>query len=383
MPGVQARIGVAGAGLSGAVLARRLAEEGGRRVVVFEGAPHVAGHCHTERDARTGVMVHVHGAHVFHTSRADVWAWVNRFATFRPYTTRFKAVTPRGVFSLPINLLTINQFFGKALSPREARAFLETLGDRGVGEPRSLEEQALRFVGRDLYEAFFRGYSKKQWGVDPADLPASVLKRLPVRFNYDDDYFDDAHQGIPEEGYTALVARMLAHPGIELRLGERLEPGARGFEHVFWSGPLDAYFGHRLGRLRYRTLDFERIEEEGDFQGNAVLTYTDERVPWNRITEHKHFAPWERHERTVAFKETARDAGAGDAPYYPLRLVGDRGPLRGYVDLARAEPGVTFVGRLGTYRYLDMHVVVGEALDLAARYLARHAGVGAFAADPL
>lgn len=363
-------IGIAGAGLSGAVIARQLADRGGFRLTVFEPRDHIAGNCHTERDARTGVMNHTFGAHIFHTSREDVWNYVNRFATFRPYVARLKAVTPRGVFSLPINLLTINQFFGRSMRPDEAREFLESKADTSIDTPRNLEEQALRFVGRELYEAFFEGYTRKMWGVHPRQLPASVLARLPVRFSYDDNYFSDRFQGIPEEGYTELVRRLLDHPAIETRLGEALEPSAVGeFDHVFWSGPLDGFFGYRLGRLGYRTLTFERIDAEGDYQGGPVVTYTDEAIPYNRVFEYKHLTPWEQHDLTCAFKQFSKATEPGDLPYYPLRLANDKALLWQYAELANQQSQVTFVGRLGTYRYLDMHVCIGEALDTAARFV--------------
>lgn len=359
------KIAVVGAGFAGAVLARELADA--HDVTVFDEADHVAGNCHTSRDAATGVMVHHYGPHIFHTSRPDVWAYVNRWGNFGPYVNRVKAVTSRGVFSLPLNLLTINQFFGKTFGPAEARAFVLTLGDHlAIDPPRTFEEQALRFVGLDLYRAFFLGYTRKQWGVDPSELPASILKRLPVRFTYDDNYYDSRFQGIPLEGYTAIVERILARPRIDLRLGTRFEPERRAeFDHVFYSGPIDAFFRFDLGRLAYRSLDFERFDAVGDFQGNAVINYCDEAVPFTRISEHKHFTPWETHEKTVCFREYSKLAAPGDRPYYPLRLADDKALLGRYVERARAERGVTFIGRLGTYRYLDMHIVIGESLDLA------------------
>lgn len=365
-----AHVAVVGAGFSGAVLARELARSGRCRVTVVEERPHVAGNCHTARDAATGVMLHAYGPHIFHTSREDVWRYVNRFGTFAPYTNRVKAHTPRGVFSLPINLHTLNQFYGRRMSPAQARAFLESVGDRSIAEPGNLEEQALRMLGRELYETFFYGYTKKQWGVEPRELPASILKRLPVRFNYDDNYYADRWQGIPVDGYSAIVSKMLDHPAIEVHLSRRFPPGDRnGFDHVFWSGPLDAYFGHELGRLQYRSLVFERFEDRGDHQGNAVINYCDESVPWTRVTEHKHFAPWEEHEGTVCFREYSKLSGDGDIPYYPLRLASDKALLSRYEERARDARGVTFIGRLGTYRYLDMHVVIAESLDLAKRCL--------------
>lgn len=370
------RIGIVGAGLSGAVIGRELAEAG-YRVEIIEARDHVAGNCHTERDPETGVLVHVYGPHIFHTDDAEVWAYVNRFQTFRPYKNRVKTTYDGKVYSLPVNLHTINQFFGRNFRPDEARAFIEAQAEP-IEAPQTFEEQALRFVGRDLYEAFFRGYTRKQWGCEPADLPASILKRLPVRFNYEDNYFFHAHQGMPEDGYTDMIGRILDHPGITVRLGEVFDrAGAAGYDHVFHSGPLDGYFGYELGRLGYRTLDFERFTHDGDYQGCAVMNYGDYAVPYTRITEHKHFAPWEEHARSVCYREFSRECGPEDIPYYPIRLVREKEQLAAYVRRAGEEDAVTFVGRLGTYRYLDMDVTIREALDTAKLFLSRGGEGGA------
>jgi UDP-galactopyranose mutase len=363
------RIGIAGAGLSGAVVARELAERG-HGVDVFELRPHVAGNCHTARDPATGVLLHVYGPHIFHTGDDEVWAYVNRFTEFRPYLHRVKATSRNRVFSLPINLHTINQFFDKTLLPDEAKAFIATQGDATISDPQSFEDQALRFVGRDLYEAFFRGYTRKQWEVDPAQLPASILKRLPVRFDYNDNYFAHPYQGMPVNGYTPMIENILDHPRIAIHLGTPLQPQSRrGFDHVFYSGQLDGYFGFDIGRLPYRTLDFERFNYDRDYQGCAVMNYCDESVPFTRITEHKHFAPWETHEGSVCYREFSRVCGESDIAYYPVHLVqGDR-LLEQYMERARSERGVTFIGRLGTYRYMDMDVSIRAALDTVRAFL--------------
>jgi UDP-galactopyranose mutase len=382
---VRHRIAIAGAGFSGAVMARELAETGAYDIEVFEERAHLAGNCHTSRDAATGILLHHYGPHIFHTNRDDVWAYVNRFASWQPYTLRVRAVTGRGVFSLPINLLTINQLFGQRFRPAEAQAFVAGLGDASITDPQTFEEHALRFLGRDIYDTFFYGYTKKQWGVEPRQLPASILKRLPLRFDYDDSYLVGKYQGIPIDGYTALVERMLDHDAIHVRLGERFDAGDRAaFSHLFYSGPIDAYFGFELGRLQYRTLAFEREEAAGDYQGAAIVTYCEDSVPYTRITEHKHLAPWESHARTVVFREYARAMEPGDIPFYPVRLHAAKALLERYVRRASAETGVTFLGRLGTFRYLDMHVVIGEALDLAATCRARpSAEWPRFSASPL
>jgi UDP-galactopyranose mutase len=359
-------IGIAGAGFAGAVLARELVESGKFRVTVYDERKHVAGNCHTERDEETGVMVHSYGPHIFNTSREDVWEYVNRWGKFEPFVNRVKAHTEKGVFSLPINLLTINQFFGKKLSPAEARDFVGGLADSSITEPKSFEDQAMKFLGKDFYKNFFYGYTKKQWGVEPSELPASILKRLPVRFNYDDNYYNQKYQGIPLSGYTEIVRRILDHEDITIRLNERLKPEEKDrFDHIFWSGPMDGFYNFKLGRLGYRTLKFERFVETGDYQGNPVINYCEEKVPYTRVAEHKHFTPWEEHEKTVCFKEYSALCRENDTPYYPLRLNHDKELLEKYVKLASQEQKTTFIGRLGTYRYLDMHVVIGESLDLA------------------
>jgi UDP-galactopyranose mutase len=379
-------VAIAGAGFSGAVLAQELARSG-CQVDVFDTRPHVAGNCYTERDAVTGVMLHTYGPHIFHTSNERVWNYIQRFGEFVPFINRVKAITGGRVFSLPLNLLTINQFFGKTFSPKEAAAFFEQIGESGIESPANFEEQALSLMGRELYEAFFSGYTTKQWGMSPTRLPASILKRLPVRFNYDDNYYASRWQGIPREGYTAIVQNLLDHPDIRLHLGTRFDrDAASDYDHVFYSGPIDAWFGHAEGRLGYRTLDFVREDHADDYQGNAVINYGDVSVPWTRISEHKHFAPWESHEKTVVFKEYSRLCEDDDTPYYPIRMVAEKTLLSRYVERARTERKVTFIGRLGTYRYIDMHVTIAEALDTAERFqqsLGHGTPMPAFVVDPL
>ncbi|CAR53561.1 MULTISPECIES: UDP-galactopyranose mutase [Burkholderia] len=380
------KICVIGAGFSGAVIARELALAG-MTVDIFESRDHLAGNCHSERDPETGVMLHVYGPHIFHTSNEKVWNYVRQFDEFMPFTNRVKAITGGKVYSLPINLFTINNFFNKTFSPDEAKEFVAELGDKTIEDPQTFEEQALRFVGKELYGAFFKGYTTKQWGLHPSVLPASILKRLPIRFNYDDNYYASKFQGMPKHGYTYIVEKMIDHPSIKVHLGTKVEKDTlESYDHVFYSGPLDAWYGFEYGRLGYRTLDFVTERHEGDYQGNAVINYCEENVPWTRISEHKHFSPWEEHEKTVIYKEHSRTCGPDDVPYYPVRLVDDKELLNRYVALARKEENTTFVGRLGTYRYLDMHVTIGEALDVAEQYLsAVKSGVpmSPFVVDPL
>jgi len=368
------RVVIVGAGLSGAVLARALADAG-HAVTVTEARAHVAGNCHTARDPATGVLVHVYGPHVFHTDDAGVWDYVTGFDHFLPYHHRVRTTAQGRVYGLPVNLHTINQFFGLSLRPDEARAFIAARTEGSAQAADNFEEQALASVGRDLYEAFFKGYTEKQWGCAPRDLPAAIFQRLPLRFTYDAGYFSHRFQGMPQHGYTALVDRILDHPGIALHLNSRFDPAAASdWEHVFWSGPLDGFFGYRLGRLGYRTLDFEAFHHDGDWQGCAVMNYADPGVPWTRITEHKHFAPWEAHTGSVLYREYSRACGPDDTPYYPIRLLAEKALLRDYEALAQQERNVTFVGRLGTYRYLDMDTTIRAALDTAAEWLAVRPG---------
>jgi UDP-galactopyranose mutase len=304
----------------------------------------------------------------------------------RPYRHRVQAVAGGQVYTLPVNLLTINQFFRKVMAPDEARRFVAGRASR-IEQPAHFEAQALSMIGPDLYEAFFRGYTRKQWGREPSELPAAILKRLPLRFDYDDGYFSHPYQAMPADGYTTLVASIVDAPNVELRLGARFEDLTEDFAHVVYSGPIDRFFGCELGRLGYRTLDFEVIRGDGDFQGTAVLNYCDENVPYTRVTEHKHFAPWEKgaFSKTICYREFSRACGPDDIPYYPIRLVNEERMLAAYVARARVGQNVTFVGRLGSYRYLDMDVTIAEALEAGERMvdlIREGAPLPAFFVDP-
>ncbi len=356
---------IVGAGLSGATLARALAEFG-HPVHVIDERDHVAGNCHTEIDDETGVLVHRYGPHIFHTDDDRIWEFLSRFTEFAPYRHRVIAAARGRIYRLPINLHTLCQFFGRAFTPAEAEAHLKACA-LPIAEPRSFEEQALATVGREIYETFFEGYTRKQWGRDPSEIPASVLKRLPVRFSFDDNYFHHRRQAMPQNGYTAMTLAMLDHPAITLTLGLPYEHAADlPQRHVFYSGPIDRYFGLRFGPLAYRTLRFEEIRGEGDLQGTPVINHCDRDVPHTRTTEHKWLSPWrEVGSGSVLHRETSHAAGAGDIPYYPVHLTEDKSLLERYEGLARETPGVTFFGRLGSYAYIDMDAAVGRALKLA------------------
>ena len=363
-------IAMAGAGLSCAVISRKLAEAG-HKITIFEQRNHIAGNCYTERDTNSGIMIHVYGPHIFHTDDEEIWQYVNHFMEFVPYINRVKAITQNRVYSLPINLLTINQFFNATMSPIEAQNFIKNeQADTSIINPQSFEEQALKFIGHELYEAFFKGYTLKQWGIHPSKLPASILKRLPVRFNYDDNYFSHRFQGIPKEGYTKMVERILDHSNITIYLNTKFDKSlVNNFEHIFYSGTIDGFYDYELGRLPYRTLDFVKKEGKGDIQGCAVLNYCDENVPFTRITEHKYFSPWENHENSIYYEEYSRICKENDIPYYPVNLLNNSELLTKYQQKAANEEKITFIGRLGTYRYMDMDVTIREALNTANLWL--------------
>jgi UDP-galactopyranose mutase len=358
---------IVGAGLAGAVAARQIAEHGSFKAHVIDKRLHIGGNCHTERDEETGIMVHVYGPHIFHTDNPTVWTYIRKFGEFHPFTNRVKARSRKGVYSLPINLHTINQFFGKKMSPNEALEFLRQRADQSIKAPANFEEQALCMVGRELYEEFFRGYTLKQWGCDPKLLPASILKRLPVRFNYDDNYYTSRYQGMPVEGYSRIIERILTHERISVELGCEFHTDiSLDYDWTIYTGPIDEYFGFSNGNLGYRTVFWEREVHSGDWQGNAVINYTSDDVPFTRVHEHKHFTPWEQFNQTICFTEFSKETERGDVPFYPKRLDSDLRMLSSYEHLAATSEGVSFLGRLATYRYQDMHMVIADSLDMAA-----------------
>ncbi len=362
---------IVGAGFSGAVLAYRLSDLiPGCQVDIWEEKSHIAGNCYTERDSETGIMMHRYGPHIFNTDNKEIWNFVNGFIELTPFAHRVKAIYNDKVYSLPVNLHTINQFFDKKFSPGEAKNFIESIAEKNINEPKNFEEQALKFIGKDLYKAFFYGYTKKQWGCEPAELPASILKRLPVRFNYEDSYYSNPYVGIPKEGYTVFVEKLINKSNITLQTERKFLPSKdySNYDHVFFTGPLDAFFNYKFGRLGYRTVTFEPLYADGDFQGASVINYCDDTVAHTRITEHKHFTPWEQHKKTIYFKEYSKETGENDIPFYPKRLALDKELLLQYRQEAEKGNNVSFLGRLATYRYMDMHHVIGEALIFAENF---------------
>jgi UDP-galactopyranose mutase len=363
-------IAIVGTGFTGAIIANRIASELDVRVVVFDERAHVAGNCYTSRDNSANIMVHHYGPHIFHTSNLKVWNFINTFSEFHPFINRVKAITPKGFFSLPINLTTINQFFGKTFRPEEARKFIEDIGDKTIQEPKNFEEQALKLIGHELYYNFFKEYTIKQWGVQPSELPASILKRLPIRFNCDDNYYNSIYQGIPKEGYTPIIEKLLFSKKIEVKLNTKFRrSNIDEFDYVFFTGPIDKFYEEIYGSLGYRSVYFEKSEHIGDFQGNPVINFTSFAESYTRVAEYKHFTPWESHEKTLICKEYSKFAEGTDIPYYPMRRENDMLILEKYFALASQENKVSFLGRLATYRYLDMHSVIEEALDFSNKWL--------------
>jgi UDP-galactopyranose mutase len=364
---------IVGAGFFGLTVAERCASVHRMRVLVLDRRDHLGGNAYSERDPDTGIEIHRYGAHLFHTSNERVWRYANRFTSFTDYRHHVYTVHRGRVYPLPINLGTICEFFGRTLSPSEARALVA--GQATGIAPESadnLEEKAIALVGRPLYEAFIRGYTTKQWQTDPRTLPAEVITRLPVRYTFDNRYFSDVYEGLPVDGYTRWLERMADQPRVEVRLRtdfEAVHGDLVGSVPVIYSGPLDAYFGYQEGRLGWRTLNFEtETVPVGDYQGTAVVNYADEDVPFTRIHEFRHFHPERDYpdDRTVIMREYSRFAGPGDEPYYPVNTNADRERLHRYRVLAAREPGVLFGGRLGTYQYLDMHMAIASALGMAA-----------------
>ena len=367
---------VVGSGFFGLTIAERAANELGMRVLVIDRRPHIGGNAYSERESSTGIEVHRYGAHLFHTSNTAVWDYVNRFTTFTGYQHRVYTTLRGEVFPMPINLGTINQFFRSAMGPVEARAKVaeqaaEIQGDSAA----NFEEKAISLIGRPLYEAFIRGYTAKQWQTDPRELPAEVISRLPVRYTYNNRYFNDTYEGLPTDGYTAWIERMADHPNIEVRLStdffDESQPVHKsavvGQVPVVYTGPVDRYFDYEQGELGWRTLDFDQqVLEIGDFQGTSVMNYADEDVAHTRIHEFRHFYPERDYpdDRTVIMTEHSRFADRSDEPYYPVNTEQDRARLLAYREMGKAEPGVLFGGRLGTYQYLDMHMAIGSALNM-------------------
>jgi UDP-galactopyranose mutase len=379
---------VVGSGFFGLTIAERCASELGLKVLVLERRHHLGGNAYSEIDPETGIEVHVYGTHLFHTSNKKVWEYVNRFTSFTGYQHRVFAKYQGQVYSFPMNLALINQFFGRSHTPDEARALIaEQASEIATADATNLEEKAISLIGRPLYEAFVKGYTAKQWQTDPTELSADIITRLPVRYTFDNRYFNDDFEGLPTDGYTAWLTRMAEHPLIEVRLEtDFLDPANgvaeqyKGKVPIVYTGPVDEYFGNAEGRLSWRTVDLEsETLDVDDFQGTGVVNYNDQEVPWTRILEFKHLHPERTHlpGKTIVVHEYSRFAEDDDEPYYPVNTAEDRAKLLKYRELAKNEPMVLFGGRLGTYKYLDMHMAIGSALSMFENKLKPHFADGA------
>lgn len=363
---------IVGAGLYGATFAREMADAG-KKVLVIDKQPHIAGNVYTE-DIE-GIHVHKYGAHIFHTNNKQVWDYVQRFAGFNRFTNSPVANYKGELYSMPFNMYTFNKMWG-VMTPEEAEAKIAEQRKEITGEPRNLEEQAISLVGRDIFEKLVKGYTEKQWGRDCKDLPAFIIKRLPVRYTFDNNYFNALYQGIPIGGYTRMVQNMLN--GIEVRLNEDYLADKESWDaiadKVVYTGPIDAYFKYCLGNLEYRSVRFEtEVLDKPNFQGNAAVNYTDRETPWTRIIEHKWFQFGKDDEgndlpKTVISREYSSEWKPGDEPYYPVNDEKNGARYSEYKKLADKESDVIFGGRLGEYKYYDMDAVIAAALKKAEEY---------------
>ena len=369
---------VVGSGFFGLTVAERAASQLGKKVLIVERREHLGGNAYSEAEPETGIEVHKYGAHLFHTSNKRVWEYCNQFTDFTDYQHRVFAMHDGTAYQVPMGLGLINQFFGRYYSPDEARELIkEQAGEFAVDEAQNLEEKAIALIGRPLYEAFIRDYTAKQWQTDPKELPAGNITRLPVRYTFNNRYFNDTYEGLPVDGYAAWLEKMAEHELIDVQLNtdwfdvrEEVR-GASPSAPVVYTGPLDRYFDFAEGELGWRTLDFDlEVLDTGDFQGTPVMNYNDADVDYTRIHEFRHFHP-ERSEypsdKTVIVKEYSRFAEDDDEVYYPINTPEDREKLEAYRRLAAEESeqnNVLFGGRLGTYQYLDMHMAIAAALTL-------------------
>ena len=381
---------IVGSGFYGLTIAERAATQLGKRVLVLDRRSHIGGNAYSEPEPTTGIEIHKYGAHLFHTSNKKVWDYVNKFTDFTGYQHRVFAMYQGQAYQFPMGLGLVSQFFGRYFTPDEARALIaEQSSEIETEKAANLEEKAISLIGRPLYEAFVKHYTAKQWQTDPTELPAANIARLPVRYTFDNRYFNDTYEGLPVDGYTAWLENMAADDNIEVRLNTdwfdvRDELRAQSPDApVVYTGPLDRYFDFVDGELGWRTLDFEtEVLETGDFQGTPVMNYNDADVPYTRIHEFRHFHPEREYpaDKTVIMREFSRFAESGDEPYYPINTPEDREKLNAYRARAKRETAsnkVLFGGRLGTYQYLDMHMAIASALTMYENTLAPHLETGA------
>ncbi len=365
---------VVGAGLYGATFAQK-AKECGRKVLVIDKRDHIAGNIYTREQEK--INVHIYGAHIFHTNNTEVWNYLNKFTVFNRFTNSPVANFHGELYSLPFNMYTFNKMWGVVTPQEAADKIEEQRREAGITEPKNLEEQAISLVGKDIFEKLIKGYTEKQWGRDCKDLPAFIIRRLPVRYTFDNNYFNALYQGIPVGGYTQMVEHML--DGIEVKLGEDYLANKEKYdamaERIIYTGPIDAYFDFKLGTLQYRSVRFENeCLDTPNFQGNAAVNYTDRETPWTRIIEHKWFefgkdADGNDIPKTIISREYSSEWKPGDEPYYPVNDDANSKLYASYKELADKETRVKFGGRLGEYKYYDMDAVVASALDFCRQEL--------------
>jgi UDP-galactopyranose mutase len=369
---------VVGSGFFGLTVARQAADELGLKVLVIEKRTHIGGNAYSEYDPETGIEVHKYGSHLFHTSNERVWEYVNRYTSFNNYQHKVWAKHRGELFPMPINLDTINKFFGESFDSDEAKTFIQSQVDaNSAANASNLEDRAIALIGEPLYDAFIKGYTEKQWQTDPKLLPAEVINRLPMRFTNEHRYFNDKYEGLPLNGYTAWLENLANHKNIEIRIGTDFFDLKQEISNlpIVYTGPIDRYFNYEFGALGWRTLDFEdEILNEGDFQGTSVVNYADLDFPFTRIHEYRHLHPERDYQKesTYISREYSRFAHANDEPYYPVNTEEDRTQLSKYRELINQERNVWFGGRLGTYQYLDMHMAIASALTLFDNEIAPH-----------
>ncbi|MFH2202705.1 MAG: UDP-galactopyranose mutase [Elusimicrobiota bacterium] len=360
---------VVGAGFFGATIAERIAQDADAPVLVIDQRDHIGGNCYSERDQQTGIEFHKYGTHIFHTEDRTVWDYISRFTAFNGYRHQVLTTHKNKVYQMPINLETINSFYGKTLKPFEVKAFLaDEIAREGIAEPRNLEEMAISLVGRPLYEAFIKGYTEKQWEKDPVDLPAAIIERLPFRHDYAENYYFDRWQGIPLDGYTRIFERLLEHKNIEVRLGVDFFAVRKDLSDdclVVYTGPLDRYFDYQFGRLESRTLRFEKeVVAVGDFQGTSVMNYADRDIPYTRIHEPRHLHLERDYPRgkSLIFREFPQ-LGTAESPFYPINTPKNNECAARYKKEREKHPNVVFGGRLADYEYCDMDRTIAKALE--------------------
>ncbi len=358
---------IVGSGFFGATVAEKITDELNLKVAVLEKRSHIGGNSYSVIEEETQIEYHKYGSHIFHTNNKKVWDYCNRFTNFNNYRHKVLTVHKNKIYSMPINLSTINQFYEKNLNPKQAETFMKSIANEEKYED-NFESKAISLIGKDLYEAFIKGYTLKQWQMDPRELPSTIISRLPVRFNYNTEYFDDFYQGIPLDGYTAWIEKLLSKSKVFLNLDYfQVKDIISKEKLIIYTGPIDKYFNYKFGELTWRTLDFElETHLTNDYQGLSVMNYADLDVNYTRIHEFKHLHPERTYaeNKTLIMKEYSRFANTKDEPYYPVNSKSDREKLNKYRELIKQEKNVLFGGRLGSYQYLDMHMAIASALNM-------------------